>query len=61
MNKIIKEYDKIILDLFVLMIVILIYLVLCRQWVFAVVFGLLVLGSHLEVNRKIKEIKKTLE
>jgi len=59
-REIIKLYDSIIYELFIVMLVILIYLLLCHQWIISIVFGLLVLGAYITTSKKIKEMKKAL-
>jgi len=57
-DEIIKRYDKIIYDLFIVMVVILIYLLLCHQWIFSIILGVLLIGSYNVTKKEIKEIKE---
>ena len=61
LEKIINTYDSIIYELFIFMGAIIIYGVLCRQWIFTAIFGISVLTIYLITNKQIKEIKKALE
>ena len=56
----IKRYEKIIYDLFIVMIVILIYLMLSHQWILSLVFGVLIIFAYLETKKEIKKIKESI-
>jgi TM2 domain-containing membrane protein YozV len=59
-NRIIEMYDSIIRELFIVMGATIIYLLLCQQWIFAIFFSIMVLGSYKITKNKTKEIKNTI-
>ena len=59
-KEIIKEYNSIIYELFSILIVILVYLLICRQWILSIVLGIVVYALYITINKKIKEIEESL-
>lgn len=59
-DEIMKRYDKIVYDLFIILCIVLVYLLLCQQWILSVIFGLLLLSAYKETQKEIKEIKKII-
>ena len=59
-KEIIKEYNSIIYELFSILLVILVYLLICRQWILSIVLGVVVYALYVTINKKIKEIKESL-
>jgi len=58
MKEVMKAYDSIITELFSILLVILVYLLICRQWILSIVLSAVVLGLYLNINKRIKEIKE---
>jgi len=60
MKEVIKEYNSIIYELFSILLVILVYLLICRQWILSIVLGIVVYALYITINKKIKEIEESL-
>ena len=58
MKEVFKAYDSIVNELFSILLVILVYLLICRQWILSIILGAVVLGLYLNINKRIKEIKE---
>ena len=60
MKEVMKAYDSIITELFSILLVILVYLLICRQWILSVLLGIVIYALYVTINKKIKEIKESL-
>lgn len=61
MNKIIEKYDTIIEELFGLMGVPIVYMLLCHLWVFAILWGAMIIIAYTIVKKEIKSIEESIK
>jgi len=60
-DEIMKRYEKIIHEILGIMLGVLVALIICQQWLFSIIFGILLIGSYNVTEKEIKEIKKIVD